>query len=87
MKIKEKKQVNALEKLKPITYDESLKQKQENYNKLFDEKLEETQELSKHIDYKRLNYDFTTKASGPINFIGYNGPFTFFKKNEMETYH
>ena len=50
--------------MKPITYDESLKQKQENYNKLFDEKLDEIQELSKHIDYKRLNYDFTTKASG-----------------------
>ena len=27
-----------------------------------------------------LNYDFTTKASGSINFTGYNGPFIFLKK-------
>ena len=88
MKIREKKQVDALENLKPIEGskaikyddDESLEQKQETYNKLFDEKLDEIQELSKEIDYKNLNYDFTTKASGPINFTGYNGPFTLFKK-------
>ena len=67
---------------KAIKYDdnESLKQRQETYNKLFDEKLDEIQELSKEIDYKNLNYDFTTKASGPINFSGYNGPFTLSKK-------
>ena len=82
-----KKQVDALENLKPIEGskaikydDESLEQKQETYNKLFDEKLDEIQELSREIDYKNLNYDFTTKASGPINFTGYNGPFTLFKK-------
>ena len=82
-----KKQVDALKHLKPverskaITYDdESLEQKQETYNKLFDKKLDEIQELSRKIDYKNLNYDFTTKASGSINFTGYNGPFTLFKK-------
>ena len=82
-----KKQVEALENLKPIEGskaikydDESLEQKQETYNKLFDEKLDEIQELSREIDYKNLNYDFTTKASGSINFTGYNGPFTLFKK-------
>ena len=83
-----KKQVDALENLKPIEGskaikydgDESLKQKQETYNKLFDEKLDEIQELSREIDYKDLNYDFTTKASGSINFTGYNGPFILFKK-------
>ena len=88
MKIREKKQVDALENLKPIEGskaikyddDESLEQKQETYNKLFDKKLDEIQELSREIDYKNLNYDFTTKASGSINFTGYNGPFTLFKK-------
>ena len=57
-----KKQVKALENLKPIdqskaiTYDdESLEQKQEIYNKLLDEKLDEIQELSREIDYKYLN--------------------------------
>ena len=67
---------------KKIKYDddESLEQKQETYNRLFDEKLDEIQELSREIDYKNLNYDFTTKASGSINFTGYNGPFTLFKK-------
>ena len=82
-----KKQVEVLENLKPIEGskaikydDESLEQKQETYNKLFDEKLDEIQELSREIDYKNLNYDFTTKASGSINFTGYNGPFTLFKK-------
>ena len=38
------------------------------------------QELSREIDYKNLNYDFTMKDSGSINFTGYNGPFTLFKK-------
>ena len=82
-----KKQVETLENLKPvegskaIKYgDESLEQKQETYNKLFDEKLDEIQELSREIDYKNLNYDFATKASGSINFTGYNGPFSLFKK-------
>ena len=48
-----KKQVHALENLKPIerskaiTDDESLEQKEESYNKLLDKKLEEIQELSK----------------------------------------
>ena len=58
-----KKQVDVLEKLKPkegskaIKYDddESLELKQETYNKLFDEKLDEIQELSTEIDYKNLN--------------------------------
>ena len=73
--------MKLVEGSKAIKYgDESLKQKQETCNKLFDEKLDEIQELSKEIDYKNLNYDFTTKASGPINFTGYNGPFTLFKK-------
>ena len=82
-----KKQVKALENLKPIEGskaikydDESLEQKQETYNKLFDEKFDEIQELSREIDYKNLKYDFTTKASGSINFARYNGPFTLFKK-------
>ena len=83
-----KKQVDALRYLKPIEEskeikyddDESLEQKQETYNKLVDEKLDEIQELSREIDYKNLNYDFTTKASAPVNFTGYNSPFTLFKK-------
>ena len=75
-----KKQVEALENLKPIegskaiTYDdESLEQK------LLDKRLDEIQELSKNIDYKYLNYIFTTKASGSINFTGYKRPFSLFK--------
>ena len=65
----EKKQVEALENLEPIEEskavkydDESLEQKQETYNKFFDKKLDEMQELSREIDYIILNYDFTTKA-------------------------
>ena len=81
------KQVDALESLKTkeqtkaITYDdESLEQKEESYNKLFDEKLDEIQELSREIDYKNLNYNFTTKDSGSINFIKFKGPFSLFKE-------
>ena len=73
--------MKPIEQSKAIIYDdESLEQKQETYNKLFDEKRDEIQELSKEIDYKNLNYDFTMKASGSINFNGYNGPFALFKK-------
>ena len=76
-----KKQVDALKDLKPkeqakaITYDD-----EENYNKLFDEKLDEIQELSRKIDNKNVNYNFTTKDKGSINFIKFKGPFSLFKK-------
>ena len=67
------------EQTKAITYDddddESLEQKEESYNKLFDEKLDEIQELSREIDYKILNYNY-----GSINFIKFKGPFSHFKK-------
>ena len=74
--------MKPIEGSKAIKYDddESLEQKQETYNKLFDEKLDEVQELSREIDYKNLNYDFTMKDSGSSNFTGYNGPFALFKK-------
>ena len=82
------KQVESLESLKTneqakaITYDDdddddaSLEQKEKCYNKLFDEKLDEIQELSRKIDYKNLNYIFTTKDSGSVNFIKSKGPFS-----------
>ena len=73
--------MEPIEGSKAIKYDDgSLEQKQKTYNKLFDEKLDEIQELSRKIDYKNLNYGFTTKASSSINFTGYIGPFTLFKK-------
>ena len=74
--------MKPIERSKAITYDddESLEQKQETYNELFDEKLDEIQELSRETDYKNLNYDFPRKASGSINFTGYKGSFTVFKK-------
>ena len=85
-----KRQVEALENLKPkeqtkaITQksdddDESLRQK-ETYNKLFDKKFNETQEISNEIDYKNLIYNFTTKTCGSINFIKIKGSFGLFKK-------
>ena len=64
------------EQTKAITYksddgddddDESLKTKG-TYNKLFDEKFNEIQKISKEIDYKNLIYNFTAKASGSKNF-------------------
>ena len=80
-------QIDALKKLKPkeqtkaFTYDDkSLGQNEESYNKSFDEKLDEIRELSKEIDCKNLNYNFTTKVSGSINFIKFKGPFSLFKK-------
>ena len=79
------KQVDALKSLKTkeqtkaITYDnESVEQKEESYNKLFDKKLDEIQEFSRETDYKNINYNFTTKASGSIIFIKFKGPFSIF---------
>ena len=81
------KQIDALERLKTkeqtkaTTYDdESLEQKEESYNKLFHEKHDEIQELSREIDYKILNCNFKTKVSGSINFIKFKCPFSLFKK-------
>ena len=79
-----KKQVEALENLKPIegskaiTYDdESLEQKKIIINYLMRNLM---RYKSREIDYKNLNYDFRMKACGSINFTGHNGPFTLFKK-------
>ena len=68
---------------KAITYksdddDKSLKQK-ETCNRLFDERLNETQEISKEIDYNNLIY-FKTKGSGQIDFIKFKGPFGLFRE-------
>ena len=69
------------EQTKTITYDnKSVEQKEESYNKLFDKKLDEIQEFSRETDYKNINYNFTTKASGSINFIKFKSPFSIFKK-------
>ena len=68
-----------MERSKAITDDESFEQKEDSYNKLLYKKLDEIQELSKNIDYKSLDYNFTTKASSAINFIRYKGPFSLFK--------
>ena len=64
-----KKQADALENLRPIerskaiTYDdEFLEQKQETYNKLFDEKPDEIQDLSREIDYKKLKLRFYNES-------------------------
>ena len=54
--------------------DESLKQK-ETYNRLFDERLTEIQEMSKEIDYNNFIFNFTNKASGSISFIKFEGSF------------
>ena len=68
---------------KAITYksdddDKSLKQK-ETCNRLFDERLNEIQEISKEIDYNNLIY-FKTKGSGQIDFIKFKGPFGLFRE-------
>ena len=86
------KQVEAAENLKPKEQtatadtsddDEPLKQK-EACNKIFDEKLNEIQEMRKEIDYKNLVYNFTSKASGTINFTKFKGPFGLFKEVKEE---
>ena len=58
----------------------NLKNKNKKVNKLFDKKLDEIQELSREIDSKNLNYNFTTKSSGSINFIKFKGTFSLFKE-------
>ena len=47
---------------------------------MFDKKLNGIQELGKKIGYKNLNYNFTTKSSGSINYIKFKGPFSLFTK-------
>ena len=82
------KQVEALENLKPKeqktiadkSYDDEFLKQKEAYNKIYDEKLNEIQEMRKEIDYKSLVYNFTSKISGSINFIKFKGPFGLFKE-------
>ena len=54
--------------------------KKATYNKLFDEKFNEIQEMSEEIDYENLIYNFTIKVSGSINFVKFKGPFGLFKE-------
>ena len=82
------KQVEALENLKPKeqktiadkSYDDEFLKQKEAYNKIYDEKLNEIQEMRKEIDYKSLVYNFTSKISGSINFIKFKGPSGLFKE-------
>ena len=40
--------------------------------------------MRKEIDYKNLVYNFTSKASGTINFTKFKGPFGLFKEVKEE---
>ena len=80
------KQVEALENLKPKELAKAVKDKssskfltkKEIYNRLFDKRLNEIQEISNEIGYNNLNYSFKTRSSGSIYFIKYKGPFGLF---------
>ena len=78
-----KKQVEALENLKPKEQTKAIKDKssdeflteKETYNRLFYNRLNEIQEISIEIDYNNSIYYFKTRGSGKVNFVKFQGPF------------
>ena len=82
-----KKQVDALENLKPKgqkaiedNSDEKLSMEKETYNRLLGERMNEIQEISKETDLNNLTYYFKTSDISLINFIKFDGPFGFSKE-------
>ena len=74
-----KKQVEASKDVKPEEQtnksDDKLLMQKETYNRLLDERLNETQEISKKTDVKNLTYYFKTSGIYPII-----SPFVVFKE-------
>ena len=82
------KQVKALKNLKPKEQtkaiadksDDEFLTKKETYDRLFDKRLSEMEEISNKVDYNDLIYNFKIKSSAPINFIKFKGPFGIFRE-------
>ena len=73
-----KKQVDALENLKPKAIETGSNDNKpiiikEIYNKILEERMDEKLELSKEIDYSNLVYHFKG-LTHPINFSIFGGP-------------
>ena len=87
-----KKQVEALESLKPKEQTKAIKDKsrdeflteKETYNRLFYNRLNEIQEISNEIDYNNLIYYFKTRGSGKVNFVKFQGPFGLSRVRDRE---
>ena len=73
-----KKQVDALENLKPKAIESGFNDNKpiitkEIYNKILEERMDKILEMSKEIDYSNLVYHFKG-ATRPINFAIFGGP-------------
>ena len=77
MKIKEKKQIDALADLKA----KEIKPRETKPNKYSDYFLERLAEIknSAKIDFNNLKYTFKDRNDNPIDFIGFKGPLHIFK--------
>ena len=82
------KQVEVLRVLKPKEQTKPIEDKSDNkllvreetYNRLLDERLNEIQEIRKKIDYNNLTYNFKDSRISSINFIKFKGPFGIFRE-------
>ena len=54
--------------------------REETYNRLLDERLNEIQEIRKKIDYNNLTYNFKDSRISSISFIKFKGPFDIFRE-------
>ena len=92
-----KKQINALEKLKPkeqtkaITYnsddyDDNTPISKEIYDEILEERMDEVLKMSREINYSNLVYDFKDPAPS-INFCIFGGPMYTYNqlKNDEKT--
>ena len=82
------KQVEVLRVLKPKEQTKPIEDKSDNkllvreetYNRLLDERLNEIQEIRKKIDYNNLTYNFKDSRISSINFIKFKVPFGIFRE-------
>ena len=84
LKIRGKKQINALEALKPKELEVIKDNKSDGnenplkYKEIFEElsnkRINEIQNMGKEIDFNKLIYYFTTLNLAPINFVRFKVP-------------
>ena len=86
------KQVEALKYLKPKQkaketedkFDDNLLMLKETFNRLLDERMDDSQKIGKKINYNNLTHHYITTGIRPTNFIEFRGLLHIFIENSRK---
>ena len=94
MKIRVKKQIDALESLKPKEKTKPIEDKSNNqsraaiiFNELINKRKDLMKKLHDEVDYKSLNFKYVDKKNDDVSFYGYKNSkdlFNIIKSNQID---